>query len=431
MTFDLNQDEIDLAGKADLWVQGGRSTIRSTTRTFPGKYGFGALRCAIDNLNGDNVEFVSYPQGRQPRLLLLLRRLPPPDPRHDHRQEADHPGRPGHPDLPLHRQHLLRPQPRLLPRDGLLQPQGRAGQGGVDQLRSRRGAPQRCPLDLPGGVHPGLDPAVGEVREPDRVSKFEPPIGPPAEGGKVSVRLAGNDTVTCTYVNERARTGPLSLYKVTTGEVGGPFRFKVNVPDGEVLEYTTSTDTEDKPAVVVSVPSGPQGRYTVTETLPPPSAAGTWSVDRVECMPTQVEQSSDSDGGGGGRPAGDRPGDVHLLQPLHPRREDRPPQADPGRVRHDAGSRWSRPATRRPRGRPCRWRSSPGPSSVAETTQAGQTVTAIPVEGSLENIPLGDYVVTEILPPNIGGTLVLPVRHLRPSGASARRGLQRDHHPHR
>ena len=37
----------------------------------PNLYAFAALRCATDNLNGDNVEFIAYPDGRrEPRVLL-------------------------------------------------------------------------------------------------------------------------------------------------------------------------------------------------------------------------------------------------------------------------------------------------------------------------------------------------------------------------
>jgi hypothetical protein len=209
--------------------------------------------------------------------------------------------------------------------------------------------------------------------------------------------------VTCTYVNERARSGPLSLNKETAGGVGGPFQFRVDVPDGQLLEYTVTTDTENTPTVVVSVPSGPQGRYTVTETLPPPSAAGTWSVDRVECTPTQVEQSSDRTVVVVDIPPGDAPGTCTYHNRFTPGGKivinkqtlggfgttyfevepSRNPQA---------------PGTALPVAQFTRARLR------AETTQAGQTVTAIPVEGSLENIPLGDYVVTEILPTSPGGT---------------------------
>jgi hypothetical protein len=45
---------------------------------FPGQYGFGALRCAIDNLNGDNVEYIAYPQGAQHVFCFAYYVTPPP-----------------------------------------------------------------------------------------------------------------------------------------------------------------------------------------------------------------------------------------------------------------------------------------------------------------------------------------------------------------
>jgi hypothetical protein len=44
-------------------VQGGTPADPILGQRYPGVYGFGALRCAIDNLNGDNVEWILFPFG--------------------------------------------------------------------------------------------------------------------------------------------------------------------------------------------------------------------------------------------------------------------------------------------------------------------------------------------------------------------------------
>ena len=63
-TIELTQDQANLAAQADsLWIQGGTPTDPILNQQYPGEYGFGALRCAIDNLNGDNVEWISFPAG--------------------------------------------------------------------------------------------------------------------------------------------------------------------------------------------------------------------------------------------------------------------------------------------------------------------------------------------------------------------------------
>ena len=45
---------------SSLWAQGG--TPGAPLNGLDDVYGFGALRCAIDNHNGDNVEWISYPK---------------------------------------------------------------------------------------------------------------------------------------------------------------------------------------------------------------------------------------------------------------------------------------------------------------------------------------------------------------------------------
>ena len=370
---------------------------------FPGKYGFGALRCAIDNLNGDNVEFVSYPKDASHVFCYYYAVSPRLTPGTIIVKKQITPGDPATQTFRFIGNISYDPNPNSSRGTGYFSLKVEQGKEASISFDRAEVLPNDVPWTFQEESTPGWTQQSVKCESRTGLSKFEPPIGPPAEGGKVSVRLAGNDTVTCTYVNERARTGPLSLYKVTTGEVGVPFQFKVNVPNGEVLEYTTTTDTEDKPAVVVSVPSGPQGRYTVTETLPPPSAAGRWTVDRVECTPTQVEQSSDRTVVVVDVPPGTAPGTCIYHNRFTPG----------GKIvlrKQTLGGF----GTTRFEVEPSRDPQAPGTALpvaqftraelVAETTQAGQTVTAIPVEGSLENIPLGDYVVTEILPPNTGGT---------------------------
>jgi hypothetical protein len=49
-----------------------------TNGRYPGRYGFGALRCAIDNLNGDNVEAVDFPSGSHHGFCYAYYVIPPP-----------------------------------------------------------------------------------------------------------------------------------------------------------------------------------------------------------------------------------------------------------------------------------------------------------------------------------------------------------------
>jgi hypothetical protein len=63
VTVELTSTQFEFASRHDLWVQGGMPDDPVLNQLYPGAYGFGALRCAIDNYNGDNVEYIAYPLG--------------------------------------------------------------------------------------------------------------------------------------------------------------------------------------------------------------------------------------------------------------------------------------------------------------------------------------------------------------------------------
>lgn len=73
-TVVLNDTEKNLAAGADLWVQGG-------TKAAPllAGYGFATLRCATDNLNGDNVEFVEFKNNARHVYCFYYAIKNPPD----------------------------------------------------------------------------------------------------------------------------------------------------------------------------------------------------------------------------------------------------------------------------------------------------------------------------------------------------------------
>ena len=79
MTITLTQEQANLAARPNsLWIQGGTTTDPVLNVTYPGEYGFGALRCAIDNLNGDNVEWIGFPQGSKHVFCYAYYVKPPP-----------------------------------------------------------------------------------------------------------------------------------------------------------------------------------------------------------------------------------------------------------------------------------------------------------------------------------------------------------------
>lgn len=79
-TIELSEDQVSRTGGNALWLQGGEpdDPVLYQDPRFAGRYGFGALRCAIDDLNGDNVETVQFPSGVRHVFCYAYYVTPPP-----------------------------------------------------------------------------------------------------------------------------------------------------------------------------------------------------------------------------------------------------------------------------------------------------------------------------------------------------------------
>ncbi len=289
-TITLTQQQANLAAQANrLWVQGGTPSDPLNDATFPGVYGFAALRCAIDNLNGDNVEWVSYPQGTSHVFCYAYYVTPPPGAATIvvEKQTVDGQGNP-----------LAIPQKTSFPFQGNVsyndQPvQGAfevpvaagASTGTTSFIRGETGTPA-SPNSPPWQFTER--PAGGwTVVGADCVSELGQSVWSvdPATFETTITRLVEGDTVTCTYRNRPWQAGDLALSKVTRNGEGGPFDFTVTPPSGSPVGFSASTVEPDVPELVTAVPAGsPLGTYTVTEQLPPASGAGTWAMTDVDCI---------------------------------------------------------------------------------------------------------------------------------------------------
>ena len=79
MTVALTDDQVTRSQQGQsLWLQGGAVDDPVLDKLYPGQYGFAALRCAVDNLNGDNVEYIAYPNGATHVLCYAYYVEPPP-----------------------------------------------------------------------------------------------------------------------------------------------------------------------------------------------------------------------------------------------------------------------------------------------------------------------------------------------------------------
>jgi hypothetical protein len=276
VTVQLNASEAAwVRNGRQLWVQGGAPADPLNGRT---DIGFGALRCAQDALNGDNVDAVTYPQGRTHVFCYYYAVTPPPPP------------------------------------------------GTITVVKHLAGSAQGATFDFqgnisynPGGAFtiaaaPGRDGSQQFVRGATLGSTTEPPwsfselaepgwSAPPVaactsrtgesvittSGATTTVDLAGGDDVTCTYTNTPAPLAAGELAKQTIGGVGS-FSFSVAGPNATEA-FTATTTTPGTPVTFAARTGAPSGPYTATETMPTDTSLtgpGTWSMTSAVCNGASV-----------------------------------------------------------------------------------------------------------------------------------------------
>ena len=269
-TVTLTPAQVEAAAAHRLWEQGGTPTDPLVTSSFGTKYAFGALRCAIDNLNGDNVEWVGFPTGTTHVFCYYY--------------AVDQTPTPG---------------------TVVVRKQLGPGEVGTDvfhftgDISYNPGGAFEIPV---GGPAPSSG-SISFLRDAGKDWSFteQPTAGfgltsvschsdlgtstSTVSGAAVTVDLGTGDTMTCTYVDSR-NTTDLTLYKQTTGGVGGPFDFTVKDPVGHVTDLHASTTGEDTPVAAGTVADTALGTYTLTESLPAPAADGHWSVAAFDCNGT-------------------------------------------------------------------------------------------------------------------------------------------------
>ena len=271
VTVPLTADQAARAqSSSSLWVQGGRGSDTLNAAQFPGEYGFGALRCAVDNLNGDNVEWIAFPSRQTHVVCYYYAVRPPPDAGTIVVKKALAPGSYGPATFTYHGNISYNT-------DGAFQLTADAGSPGSQEF-VRAASPDDvwdfAEDATPGWVFVSLtcnDPQGGSTVVYDLPNR------------KASVTVAPGHTLTCTYVNRQAATGPLVLEKVTEGGVG-TFPFTLTTPGGaNDFSGDVTTTAPGVATVVKQVPSGDPGAYSATETLPAPTSAGSWSLQSADC----------------------------------------------------------------------------------------------------------------------------------------------------
>ena len=274
VTVTLTPEQAALAQQnSRLWVQGGTPTDATGNAVFgDGAYAFAALRCAIDNLNGDNVEWVSYPTGashvfcyyyairNSPRsaTITVVKHVPGGD-----------------------------PTGQVFAFGGTVSynPGGYFGLSAGQSASFVRAetAPGGAPWEVSETTPPGWQtPAVGCVVS-GALLPGDPPTTYTITASSVAIHLGVQD-ITCTYTNSLpATTTTLTVDKVTEGRAGGPFAVTVTPSSGPDHALGAATTSLSGVAALVGTVAGlPLGPTVLTETVPA-SAAGHWVLARADC----------------------------------------------------------------------------------------------------------------------------------------------------
>lgn len=248
-TIELTQEQADDAASNNLWIQGGAVDDPVLDKVYPGTYGFGALRCAIDNLNGDNVEYTQFPSGTRHVFCYAYYVVPPPSSGTIVVRKAVRSA----PDVT---------ESFVMGGNLSYDPSGTftltARKGQTDEqtfFRAAGDTPWTISEQVPDGwalADLSCTKTGASVVTTDRATT------------RTSIRLAAGDTVTCTYTNVlRPTSGALLLRKITLGDLG---TFPLSVLSGgdEVAERSVTTRREGVAASAKPIKLK-SGRYRVSE----------------------------------------------------------------------------------------------------------------------------------------------------------------------
>jgi uncharacterized repeat protein (TIGR01451 family) len=273
-TVELTPQQAAIAARpSSLWAQGGTTADPILNKQYPGEYGFGALRCALDDVNGDNVEWVGFPSGARHVFCFAYYVQPPP----------------------TAGTIIIRKQVQgtaktteLFPFKGNLS----FNQNGLFSLAVKDGQPAQQSF-IRAATEPGEAPWDAQELVPANwkltglqctSQNGHSATTTDLTTATVSIVLAEEDTVTCTYTDEFVPpNGGLEIRKLTVGSTGR-FDFAVQPAAGGHSETAVAETLQ--PEVAVDASPSPislaPGDYKLSETSPT-SAAGRWALTGVEC----------------------------------------------------------------------------------------------------------------------------------------------------
>lgn len=270
-TFELNRAQAERSAGHYLWIQGGTpdDPVLFSQRPFVGKYGFGALRCSIDNLNGDNVETIDFPVGTTHVFCYAYYVTPPPSSGTIViRKEVEGSGTAAE---TFHFGGNVSYNP-----GGVFELSASSGSPGSEtfyRAETRAGdEPWKVDEEVPDGwALAGLSCEHGASQ-----------VVTDQKGASVSIDLVAGDTVTCTYVDKLIPPKGALLLRKVTEDGTGTFEFEVRDAAGATVKTRRIKTTKvGSPAYAKPLVLDP-GNYKVLERSPQ-DPRGVWHAASVSC----------------------------------------------------------------------------------------------------------------------------------------------------
>jgi hypothetical protein len=277
LIYTLSSQQIDLAKNGVLWVQGGTVDNPQLENRYGDKYGFASLRCAVDNNNADNVEYVAYPSGYRNVFCYAYYVSPAPTPA-EVTITKKIAGTTSITQGFTFRSNLSYARSGTF---GLAVDNGRPSSEGFVRANSTAlGGTYDVKEEIPDGWK--LD-SITCSRTGTAITASTWTID--QASASVAISLSGKDHVTCVYTDSPPLTPTLVIWKVTGGRAGGPFTFEVRGPVNHDLTATTTAAEEPREATEggTSPADYAPGTYTVTEKMPAATSYGSWQFEQAYC----------------------------------------------------------------------------------------------------------------------------------------------------
>jgi hypothetical protein len=261
VTYNLTPTQITGLSNRSTWVQGG---IPGSPLNGNSKIAFGTLRCAIDNANADNIEWLGVTNGARHMFCYAY-----------YVDTAEKSGT-----------IVVR---KVVPQGGAGVSFGFGGDlsftsGGEFKLAANSsqtfiraaGETWNITEDSPIAPFELTDLACVSSKGTSKISKD-------LASRSAAIELSASDTVTCTFTNVAKPKAGLTVYKVANGAVG-TFGFDLSSNSTSLFSGNTTVVEQGTETLVTNEVGLAPGDYTISETSLPTTPGGTWDAPTITCV---------------------------------------------------------------------------------------------------------------------------------------------------